>query len=167
MSVSTSRRFVVIACAIVVSTIAACGFHIRGDATMPFRTLAISGGEGSGLVVDLRRSLRGSVTIIDAPDKADAVLYILLNQNDKSILTLSGGGRVREYQLTQRVQFRVADMQGNEWLPASDINVRRDFSYNDSQALAKEGEERLLLADMQADAVQQLVRRLAAAKKPG
>ena len=161
---------IVSACAIalVVSTLAACGFHIRGDAMMPFRTLAISGGEGSGLVIDLRRSLRGSaqVQVIDAPDKADAILYILLNQNDKSILTLSGGGRVREYQLSQRVQFRVADVQGNEWLPASDIIVRRDFSYNDTQALAKEGEERLLLADMQSDAVQQLVRRLSAAKKP-
>ena len=163
------RIVTAVAIALVVSTLAACGFHVRGDAAMPFRTLAISGGEGSGLVIDLRRSLRGSaqVQVIDAPDKADAILYVLLNQNDKSILTLSGGGRVREYQLSQRVQFRVADVQGNEWLPASDIIVRRDFSYNDTQALAKEGEERLLLADMQADAVQQLVRRLSAARRPG
>ena len=165
---SSRRTFLTLACAAVPLAIVGCGFRIRGDVAMPFRTLAISGGEGSGLVVDLRRSLRGSqIQLIDTADKADAILYILLNQNDKSILTLSGGGRVREYQLSQRVQFRVADMQGNEWLPASDITVRRDFSYNDTQALAKEGEERLLLADMQADAVQQLVRRLAAAKKPG
>ena len=136
---------------------------------MAFRTLAIVGGEGSALVVDLKRSLRGNarIEVIEASDKAEAVLYILLNQNDKTILTLSGGGRVREFQLTQRVMFRVADVQGNEWLSPAEINVRRDFSFNDSQALAKEGEERLLLADMQADAVQQLVRRLSAAKKPG
>lgn len=165
------RRWLAATIALPVVALAAlggCGFRVRGDVQMPFRTLAIAGGEGSALVVDLRRSLRGNpqIQVIDAPDKADAVLYILLNQNDKSILTLSGGGRVREYQLTQRVMFRVADVHGNEWLPPSEINVRRDFSYNDSQALAKEGEERLLLADMQADAVQQLVRRLSAAKKP-
>jgi LPS-assembly lipoprotein len=62
--------------------------------------------------------------------------------------------------------FRVANPAGAEWLPMSEINVRRDFSFNDSQALAKEGEERLLLADMQSDVVQQLIRRLSLAKAP-
>jgi LPS-assembly lipoprotein len=146
-----------------------CGFHVRGDTPLPFRTLAIVGAEGTPLVVDLKRTLRGNakVGIVDKPEQAEAVLYILTNQNDKSILTLSGGGRVREFQLTQKIMFRVADTNGKEWMPTSEISVRRDFSFNDSQALAKEGEERLLVADMQADAVQQLVRRLSAAKKPG
>ena len=73
---------------------------------------------------------------------------------------------MREFQLTQKVVFRVANVAGAEWLPMSEINVRRDFSYNDTQALAKENEERLLLADMQADVVQQLLRRLSLAKHP-
>ena len=162
------RRRLIIAAALI-ATLANCGFHVRGDTPLPFRSMAIIGGGGSALVIDLKRSLRGNarVEVIDNPEKAEVVLYILLNQNDKSILTLSGGGRVREFQLTQRVMFRVADIAGNEWMPMSEINVRRDFSFNDSQALAKEGEERLLLADMQADAVQQLLRRLAAVKRPG
>jgi LPS-assembly lipoprotein len=161
------RRLVVTAgCAALLA--AACGFHIRGDTPLPFKTLAIVGGEGSSLVVDLKRTLRGNakITVVDRPDQAEAVLYIMTNQNDKSILTLSGGGRVREFQLSQKVVFRVANLDGAEWLPVSEINVRRDFSFNDSQALAKEGEERLLLADMQADAVQQLVRRLSLARHP-
>src|SRR5512144_1605115 len=79
--------------------LSACGFHVRGDTQLPFKTLAIVGGEGSSLVVDLRRTLRGNakVTIVDRPDQADATLYIVTNQNDKNILTLSGGGRVREF----------------------------------------------------------------------
>ncbi len=150
------------------ATLAHCGFHIRGDTQVPFSRLAVVGAEGTSLVVDLKRTIRGNakVTIVDKPELADAVLYILINQNEKSILTLSGGGRVREFQLSQKIIFRVADSNGNEWLPASEINVRRDFSFNDSQALAKEGEERLLLADMQADAVQQMLRRLSTAKRP-
>ena len=148
--------------------LAACGFHIRGDMPLPFATLAIVGGEGSSLVVDLKRTLRGNakVNIVEKPEQAEATLYIITNQNDKSILTLSGGGRVREFQLTQKVVFRVANVAGAEWLPTSEINVRRDFSYNDTQALAKENEERLLLADMQVDVVQQLLRRLSLAKHP-
>ena len=167
--IGQSRLARILAALLLAGGLAHCGFHVRGDTQLAFRTLAIVGGENSSLVVDLKRTLRGNarVGIVDKPEQADAVLYILLNQNDKSILTLSGGGRVREFQLTQKIMFRVADPNGNEWMPTSEINVRRDFSFNDSQALAKEGEERLLIADMQADAVQQLLRRLSAAKRPG
>ena len=158
----------IVAAAALCGGLAHCGFHVRGDTQVPFATLAVVGAEGTSLVVELKRTIRGNakVSIVDKPEQADAVLYITTNQNDKSILTLSGGGRVREFQLTQKIIFRVADINGNEWLPASEISVRRDFSFNDSQALAKEGEERLLLADMQADAVQQMMRRLSTAKRP-
>ena len=151
-----------------VTALGGCGFHIRGDAPLPFKSMAIVGAEGSSLVVDLRRTLRGNarVTLVDRPDQAEVTLYIVSNTNDKSILTLSGGGRVREFQLSQKLVFRVANPAGAEWLPMSEINVRRDFSFNDSQALAKEGEERLLMADMQADVVQQLIRRLSLVKAP-
>ena len=153
---------------VLAGALGASGFHIRGDTPLPFKSMAIVGAEGSSLVVDLKRTLRGNakITVVERPDQADVTLYIVSNQNDKSILTLSGGGRVREFQLSQKVMFRVANPAGAEWLPMSEINVRRDFSFNDSQALAKEGEERLLLADMQADVVQQLIRRLSLAKAP-
>lgn len=165
----SAQLFRIAAALLLAGGLSHCGFHIRGDTPLPFRTLAIVGAEETSLLVDLKRTLRGNakVVIVDKPEQAEVVLYILGNQNDKSILTLSGGGRVREFQLTQKVMFRVADISGKEWMPASEISVRRDFSFNDSQALAKEGEERLLIADMQADAVQQLLRRLSAAKRPG
>ena len=38
--------------------------------------------------------------------------------------------------------------------------LRRDMSFNDPGPLSKESEEALLYRDMQADAVQQLLRRL-------
>ena len=40
----------------------------------------------------------------------------------------------------------------------------RDVSYNESEALSKEAEFELLYRDMRNDAVQQIIRRLAAAK---
>ena len=164
-----SRLAPVVAVLVLSGGLANCGFHVRGDTPLSFRTLAIVGAEGTPLAVDLKRTLRGNagVSIVDRPEQAEAVLYVLNNQNEKSILTLSGGGRVREFQLTQKIMFRVADVNGNEWLPVSEISVRRDFSFSDSQALAKESEERMLVADMQADAVQQMLRRLSAAKRPG
>ena len=40
----------------------------------------------------------------------------------------------------------------------------RDLTYDDTQVLAKESEELLLYRDMKSDAIQQMLRRLSAAK---
>ncbi len=82
------------------------------------------------------------------------------------MLSLSGGGRVREYALSKRVTFAVHDTEGRDWMPAAEIVVRRSYSFNESEVLAREAQEAKLLKEMQTDAVQQIVRRLQAAKKP-
>jgi Rare lipoprotein B len=52
-------------------------------------------------------------------------------------------------------------------LPPSSIELRRELTFDASKALAKEAEEALLFRDMQSDAVQQIVRRLAAMRPAG
>ncbi|WP_416142349.1 LPS assembly lipoprotein LptE, partial [Hydrogenophaga sp.] len=49
-------------------------------------------------------------------------------------------------------------------IPPSQIVLRRDITYNDNLVLSKEAEEALLWRDIQNDLVQQILRRLAAAK---
>ena len=83
------------------------------------------------------------------------------------MLSLSGGGRVREYALSKRVTFAIHDTEGRDWMPAAEIVVRRSYSFNESEVLAREAQEVKLLKEMQTDAVQQIVRRLQTAKKPG
>jgi LPS-assembly lipoprotein len=58
----------------------------------------------------------------------------------------------------------LTDEKNREHIPATEIVLKRDYSFNDEQILSKESEERLLFRDMRADAVYQLVRRLQAAK---
>ena len=86
--------------------------------------------------------------------------------NAPGALTLSAGGSVREYLLIKRVSFRLHDADGSEWLPPGEIALRRTYSFSESEVLARDTQEQRLLRDMQTDAVQQLVRRLQAAKKP-
>ena len=78
----------------------------------------------------------------------------------------SGGGRAREYELIKRVTFALHDTSGKDWLPAAEIVVRRSYTFNESEVLARESEEARLLKEMQTDVVRQVVRRLQAAKKP-
>jgi LPS-assembly lipoprotein len=73
---------------------------------------------------------------------------------------------VSEYRLIYRVRFSVSDAKGADFLPPSTVTLTRDMTYDDSQVLAKEGEEQLLFRDMQSDMVQQIMRRIATAKMP-
>ena len=102
--------------------------------------------------------------LTDQPGEAEVVLQVMNELQEKQILTLSGGGRVSEYQLRYRVSYRLTDSKNREHIPASEILLKRDFSFTDTQALSKEAEEALLYRDMRNDAVQQMVRLLQAAK---
>jgi len=73
---------------------------------------------------------------------------------------------VREFELRYRFVFRVHDTKGRDFLPQNEIVLKRDYTFGDSVLLAKEQEEVLLYRDMQNDLVQQIMLRLAAAKKP-
>ena len=145
--------------------LAGCGFQLRGQAELPFDTLHIPG--GTPLVVELKRNVAAAskTRLVDSPGDAQAVLGFTQELRDKVILSFNTAGRVSEYRLRYRVGFRVTDGKGGQvYVPTSDILLTRDVSYSDEQVLAKEAEEVLLYRDMQSDMVQQILRRLVAAK---
>lgn len=146
--------------------LAACGFHLRGEARMPFKTLYIEAANpGSLLIGELQRNLEANhVHLVKKVGQADVVLNIASDVPEKQILTLGGSGRVTEFQLRYRVSLRAYDSEQREWLPADELLLSRDFSYDDAQILAKESEEALLYQSMRSDMVQQIVRRLSHAK---
>jgi LPS-assembly lipoprotein len=141
----------------------ACGFHLRGTASLPQESLYISGPAYSAFANDLKRAiLAGTNTrIADDAAEADATLFILGENRAKLILTLTQQGTVREFQLRYSIAYRLADRAGKEIMPPSEIVLVRSYVYNDQQVLAAESEEAFLYRDMQQDAVQQLLRRLA------
>ena len=147
--------------------LAGCGFRLRGTAEVPFETLYVPGAT-SGIALDLKRNIQAGTKarVVDDPSKADAVLQFTEETRQKEILSLTGTGRVREFQLRYRVAFRVHDGKGAEYVPPNTIQLTRDVTFNDAEILAKEQEEQLLFRDMQVDMVQQILRRLAAAKRP-
>ncbi|MEC5162410.1 MULTISPECIES: LPS-assembly lipoprotein LptE [unclassified Janthinobacterium] len=152
--------------------LSACGFHLRGangSFNLPFATLFITLPKLSPLAIDLKRNIRvnGGTEILEARDGADGIIDVLSDPDTtrgKTILSLSNNGRVREYQLSYTIVFRVLDRQGTELLGPTTISLTRPISFNESQLLAKETEEALLYRDMKSDMVQQMMRRIAAVK---
>ncbi|HLQ01835.1 MAG TPA: LPS assembly lipoprotein LptE [Burkholderiales bacterium] len=159
----SSDRLMYVAAA--AALLAGCGFQLRGQAQLPFETLYIPG--GSPLVVELKRNVAAAskTRLVDSVGDAQAVLGFTQELRDKVILSFNTQGRVSEYQLRYRVGFRVTDPKGGQvYLPTSEVLLTRDMAYSDAQVLAKEAEEALLYRDMQSDMVQQILRRLVAAK---
>ena len=152
--------------ALLLASVAGCGFRIRGTAEVPFDTLYLPGAT-SGIALDLKRNIQAGTRakVVDDPKAAEAILQFTEETRNKEILSLSGTGRVREFQLRYRVGFRVHDGKGLDFVPQSVIQLTRDVTFNDAEILAKEQEEQLLFRDMQTDMVQQILRRLAAAKR--
>jgi LPS-assembly lipoprotein len=145
-----------------------CGFHLRGDVTYAFPTLYVNSPPTAPITAELKRTLESAsgTHIVGSAKDAAVILDVTNVTDDKQVLSLSAGGRVNEYQLTKRVGFSLHDSDGHDWLPAGEIVVRRAYTFNESEVLAREHEETRMLKEMQTDVVQQIVRRLQAAKKP-
>ena len=108
--------------------LASCGFHLRGQATLPFESLFVSG--SPAVATQIARAVRaGSKTRVTSnPKEADATLEILGEARERAILSLTSGGRVRELQIRYRVSFRVFGKDAREYVARSEILLKRDLS---------------------------------------
>lgn len=148
--------------------LSACGFHLRGATSLPLQTIFIEHTGAATTAADVTRAIRtGTGTrVVDDRASAQAVLQLSNEATEKRIQSLNAAGRVRAFELFYRVTFRLHDGKEKDLLPQQQIELRREFTYNDQQLLAKEAEEALLYANMRSDAVQQIIRRISAVK-PG
>lgn len=147
-------------------TLAACGFHLRGPQKLPFASIYLAMDPYADFTAALKRQIKtsGSTQVASKVGDAEVQLQVTRNDQQKDILTLNSSGTVREYQLKRRFAYRLVGKDGHEITPMNEIQITRDVSFSDSQALAKEQEELLLYRDMDADLLQQLMRRLAATR---
>lgn len=146
--------------------LASCGFQLRGDVVLPFKDVHVTAAPNSPIGNDLRKKIVEAKTPLATElGKADGRVNISEEARDKIILSLSGAGKVREYQLKLRVAYSVTDAKGAVLIPRTEMNLVRIMSYDDAFVLAKAQEETLLYKDMESDVVQQILRRLSQLKR--
>ena len=137
-----------------------CGFQLRGQATLPFKAAFVNAAPTSNVGNALRRALAGQQKLAASVDAAPVRIHLDREAYSKTILALSGGGKVREYRLEYRVWLSVGDAAGKTIVEATEIHLTNDYSYSDAQVLAKEAEESSLNRAMEQDALRQILRRL-------
>ncbi len=152
-------------CLCLITCIVSCGFQLRGAASLAFSSIFI---QGNTLIIskNLIKSLKtNGVEVVNSSEKADILLELVGEENEKRILSLSGSGLVNEFELFYRVHYRTKQAGAELWSQVQTIEARRDFSYSDANLLAKQGEEKRLNENMQADVLSNLIRRLSTLKK--
>jgi LPS-assembly lipoprotein len=161
---SSSRYLALVLAA---TTLVGCGFQLRGDTGVDLKTINVTSAGGSQVAAEIRRTLStGQTRVVNPPEQAEAHLRILREAREKSIYTLTGAGRVYEYQLRLAVQYQltVPKVEAPVIAP-TEVEARRLITYVESAPIAKDAEEELLYKDMQADLARQILRRIAAAKR--
>lgn len=147
--------------------LASCGFQLRGEYNVPFASVMVAAPATSQVADKIKRELINSPTRLTTVAKdAEAQLNLTSERRDRIILSLSGAGRVREYQLKLTVQYQLVDNKGAVAIPTSEIQLQRILTYDDSQIIAKQQEEAQLYRDMEQDAAGQILRRMTAIKRP-
>jgi LPS-assembly lipoprotein len=156
------------ACLLVCLTVmlSACGFQLRGSATLPqeMKVTYIKAGNPYGtLVNDFAEALRThKVTVTEDSQEATATLVIIKNTRDKDVLSVNRNGKVLEYQLSQSIQFSVKTGDNVSLLEPQQVSMSRDYLYNSTDVLSKEREEAVVRRTLQRELVNLAILRMSA-----
>ena len=145
--------------------ITSCGFHLRGMTEISFKTISLEGKE-LGLTKNLKKILNtNKVAIVSSTENPELRVELLSEESEKRILSLSGQGLVREFEIFYRVRYRIKTSDSEIWSQENIIETRKDFTYSDSNLIGKEEEERQLNEAMRIEAITSLFNQIQVIKK--
>lgn len=145
----------------VIPALGGCGFQLRQAPEFKFQKLWLGG--SSEVLVYLRKELRQAsdrVMIVPRPQDAEVLLQIVSDERKEVSVGQTPSGQVREIQMRATVVFRLWVQGQDPAVTETEIEQFREYSYSETQALAKDDEKDLLFADMSKVIAQQLLWRL-------
>jgi len=151
----------------ILAILAACGFELRGEPTVGLHTIYLSSAVPSTVVTEIRHILAtGSTMVVASEKEGEASLRILGESREKTVRTITGSGRVYEFQLRLAASYQLA-VPGREEpvIAPSEVVTTRLITYSEAAPTAKEAEEQLLYKDMQAEIAGRILRQVAVARR--
>lgn len=146
-----------------------CGFQLRGEAQLPpgmQRVVVESADPYSPLKRSIEDSLRRSGAKIE--EKAGdgiAELKLPVVSISPEISSVGPAQHVREFVMLYHVELEVLDSNGKIIVAKQTIELTRDFTFDDTQALGISVEQDDLKRQMQRDMVTSVMRRIEAVGK--
>ena len=147
--------------------LAGCGFHLRGDVPMAFKSVYISSTTPSTVANEIRRTLAtGQTRVAPNAKEGEVELRILSERREKIIQSLSTSGTVLEFRLHLSVSYQLTDGGEDPLIAPTELDLNRTVAYSDTAVISKELEEQLQYQDMVKVAAQLITNRLAFVKRP-
>ena len=159
MTTSIRNQFLMM---LAIISLIACGFQLRGGIEANFDSISINGGS-AGFVKQLKKRLRQS-SIAVLPTDGEVKLEIVDDLLNKRILSLNSDGRISEYELNYRVSYRVKGKNDSEWGQLISNEVRRQYTYDDENVVAKALEEEKLIKGMQDELIRTITAQISLQK---
>ncbi len=148
-------------------SLSACGFHLRNEAQMPTGIQRINvevADTSSSLKRDVEAALRRSGVQVEATTAPGiAELKILVNTLTPEVQAVGATARVRQFVMLYHVEVEVDDSEGKVLVPRQTIELSREFTFDETQALGTAAVQDDLKKQMGRDMVQAIMRRLEAA----
>lgn len=150
--------------------VAACGFHAAGsrplpeplkrvriDMVQPYRV------SEPPVVAALRdRLTRRGAEVVQKSGDGETVIRLSDLRESREVLSVGSDGKALEYELILRVRYEVRQDQ-YVWIPPSQMEARRDYSFNAEQVLPKEQEAERLREFIENEMAEMLLLRIEAA----
>jgi LPS-assembly lipoprotein len=159
MTTSIRNQFLMM---LAIISLIACGFQLRGGIEANFDSISINGGS-AGFVKQLKKRLRQS-SIAVLPTDGEVKLEILDDLLNKRILSLNSDGRISEYELNYKVSYRVKGKNDSEWGQLINNAVRRQYTYDDENVVAKALEEEKLINGMRDELIRTITAQISLQK---
>jgi len=141
-----------------------CGFHLRGtnDIELGLSEIYIVASDRYG---DLHRMLTGAftqagVTVVTSPSDLAYNLSVSGERHTRRAITTTQTISVLEYELRLEVGIVLTNRSGEEIFPMSMLGTERIYTFDRVSLVGSIAEEKLLLEEMKADLVNQIMRRV-------
>jgi len=138
---------------------------MRGMTEISFKTISLEGKELS-FTKNLKKILNSNkVAIVLPSENPELRVELIGEESEKRILSLSGQGLVREYEIFYRVRYRIKTTESETWSQENTLETRRDFTFSDANLIGKEEEERQLNESMRNETISNLFNQIQLIKK--
>jgi LPS-assembly lipoprotein len=152
------------AAAVLALALAGCGFQLRGSVELSPRMatpyLEVED-RHTPFSAALESTLRSAgAALAPSREAASAVVRIHRDEAGRHVLSVTAQNTPAEYEVYYTVEYSVA-ANGEELLSPQSLTLTREYTYDETQVLAKQHEERLIREALARDLAGLVLRRLA------
>ena len=144
--------------------LSSCGFQLRDQVRFPegAKTIRVESADRlSGLAVELSRALLANDAQAKAGDPTAAKLEILSESLGREVLSVNDRARVSEFVLIGKASARLMPATGDTpIIDAFDVAVRREYSFDEAQALGASQEEEIISLELKRELAELILLKL-------